>query len=392
VKQVKILFLFTAVVLFGLVLASCAPGGTQPTQGWSGAAYQDGILYVGSMDGKIVAVNTSAQSEEWSYAITMLSGGFSCGSSSQGVVLYGTPVVAKNLVYIGAYNGEVLAMNSSARSQNLPFPCRGEGEWDYNVAGAIVGSPVVVGDTTYVGSSDGRVYALTTSGDLKWRSKPLSDRLWTSPSATVEGDTVYVSTFDGYIYALPTKGASLAKDVEPSRIFKADAGFASSPVVYENSIFVGSFDYNLYAVKIGYDEPMWKFHGGKWFWATPLVRDGVVYAGCLDGKIYAIDAISGEELWEFNTGSSIVASPIFVDDLLVVASENSEDGKGGKIYAFDVNATPEDRVLIPLKTIPLDAQIWAPLCAHDGIVYVRAQDNCLYTVDIDQGRVARVFL
>jgi outer membrane protein assembly factor BamB len=391
VKQVKIVFLFIAVALFGLVLTSCMPGGTQPMYGWSGAAYQDGTLYVGSTEGAVVAVNDSTRSKEWSYAITVLSQGFSCGPSSHGVVLYATPVVGESLLYIGAYDGEVLAMNPSARSQGLPFPYGGEGEWKYNIAGAIVGSPVMVGDTLYVSSSDGRVYALNaTYGDLKWKSEPLSERLWTSP--TIDGDTIYVSTYDGYIYALPTENASPTEEVGPSWTFKAEGGFAAAPVVYGDTIFVGAFDYNLYAIKIGADEPMWKFHGGKWFWAPSLIRDGVVYAGCLDGKIYAIDAISGEELWEFNTGSPIVASPIFVDDLLVVASENSEDGQGGKIYAFDVNATPEDRVLIPLKTIPLDAQIWAPLCAHDGIVYVRAQDNCLYTVDIDQGRVARVFL
>jgi outer membrane protein assembly factor BamB len=383
VKQVKILFLFITVAVFALILPSCAPGGTQPTQGWSGAVFHNGIVYVGSMDGKIVAVNASTPGEEWSHAISMPAGGLSCGSSSRGVVLYGTPVVAENLICIGTYDGRVYAMNSSARSQGLPFPHRGSGEWLCSLGQnePIVSSLVLGGDTIYASSSDGKVYALTFCGDPKWKSKPLGEKLWTSP--TIDGDTIYMSTYDGYIYALPTEET---EEVEPSWVFKADAGFASSPVVYGDTIFAGSFDRNLYAVKIGYAEPMWEFHGGGWFWAAPLVRDGVVYAGCLDGKVYALDADSGDELWEpFDAGSPIVAPPIFIDDSLVVASES------GNVYVIDSETGIGEQIRNPAgdNRPSIDASVKAPLCAHEGIVYIRAQDNCLYAVNIEQGRVER---
>lgn len=343
--------------------------------------YQDGILYVGSMDGKVVAVNTSTQTEEWSHAITVSSGGLSCGSSSQGVALYATPAVDESLAYIGAYDGRVYALNIATGGERWIYPKSG-----YIPGGAIVGSPLLLGDTLYISSSDGRVYALdTVYGELKWKSAPLSEKLWTSPSPSINGDTIYVSTYEGYIYELPTKGGSLNKDVEPFEVFKARSGFVSSPVIYGDTIFVGSFDRNLYAVKIGYDEPLWGFPSGQWFWAAPLVRDGVVYAGCLDDKLYAINATSGKELWEFNTGSPIVASPIFVDNLLVVANES------GKVYVFDVNTTPEGGVLAPAKTIAVGAQIRARLCADGSMVYIRGQDNRLYAVDIDRGEIAWEF-
>jgi len=357
------------------------PGGTQPAQGWSGTVAEDGVLYVGSMDGRVTAVNSSTRNLEWSYTIASPSGGASCGQTSIPAAIYSTPAVDGDLVYIGTYNGEVLALSTSARSQELPFPQIGSGEWLYprtkfEAIGGIVGSLTIDENAIYVASSNGRVYSLDKEfGDLNWESDVLSEKLWTSP--VVEGNVVYVSTFDGHIYTLSTEtGKKLPWT------FESDVGFVSSPVLYTNTIFVGSFDCYLYAVKVGGDKPLWKFPGGRWFWAAPVIRDGIVYAGCLDGKVYAIEADSGDELWEFDTGSPIVSSPVLMDDLLVVASES------GDVYVFDTSAKPEDKQLIPVKAISIDALIRGSLCAHEGMVYIRTQDNCLYALDIEKGGIS----
>jgi len=358
------------------------PGRAQPPQGWSGTAFEDGILYVGSMDGRVMAVNSSTGSLEWSYTIAMPSGGMSCGQTATSAVIYGTPAVDEDLVYIGTYNGEVLALSTSARRQDLPFPQKKSGEWKWDCpkmskeSNAIVASLVVGKDAIYVASSSGRVYSLDKDfGDLNWESDILGEKLWASP--VTEGDTIYGSTFDGHIYTLSTETGNLLPWT-----FEAEVGFASSPVLYADTIFVGSFDCNLYAVRIGDDKPLWKFLGGKWFWAAPVVKEGTVYAGCLDGKIYAIDAETGNELWEFDAGSPIVSSPVLTDDLLVVACES------GEVYVFDTSTKPRDKQLMPVKTISIDALIRGSLCNQEGMVYVRAQDDCLYALDIDMGGVS----
>ena len=383
--KIKILACLSIFCFLALSTSGCV---SSKPQGYSGVISHGGILYLGSTDGKIMAVNPLARnqglsfpssSEEWSFAITMPSKSIlSCGSSSKPVSIYGTPVVVDGSVCIGVYGGKVLMLNPSARSQNLSFPHMRSGEWIYprtdDVIGPIVGSPVAVNDTIYVCSSDGSVYALDiTYGDEKWKSDPLDDKLWTTPVA--EGEAIYVSTFDGYIYALSAKdGSSLPW------VFEAETGFVSSPVLYEDTVFVGSFDSKLYAIKIGGDKSLWEFLGGNWFWAAPVVNDGIVYAGCLDGKVYALDAEKGKELWEFDAGGRIVSSPILVDDSLVVATEpgnvfvvNLKTGSGEGIKNPDDSQNGE-----PL----IDARIQSSLCELDSIVYIRAQDNCLYAVDV----------
>ena len=373
--------------LFSLLAFGCAEAPT----GFSGITRGDGILYVGSMDGKIIAVNASARSQqlhfpadgEWVYAITTSSqGGLSCGPVSTPVAIYGIPAVDEDLVFIGTYNGKVYALSTLARSQNLNFPQTRDKEWFYpktdEVIGSVVGSPVVSDDAIYVTSSNGKVYSLHKDfGDQKWESDILANKLWSTPY--IEGDKVYISTFDGHLYALSADDGSITW----SFATESKIGFVSSPVVSNGVIFVGSFDRNLHAVKVESNETLWKFTGGNSFWATPLVSNNVVYASCLDNKIYAIDADSGTQLWSFDAGSPIVVSPLLVDDSLVVAAES------GNVYVINPKTGIGERIKNPENDNKptINALVQATPCAQEGIVYIRGKDNCLYALDIKQGEV-----
>jgi outer membrane protein assembly factor BamB len=364
-KQSKILLL-VVIALLPLTLVSCISGSAQLAKGWSGTAVHDGIIYVGTVDGRVVAINSSTRSQQWDYTIT------------PATTIYTTPIVDGDLVYTGTYSGKVYALTIAQGTDRWVYPRTGS-------IGAIVGSPVIANETIYISSSDGMVYALdTTYGDLKWKSEPLADKLWTSP--TVMGDTLYVSTFDDHIYALSLETGKLL-----DWSFESEAGFASSPVIDGDTLFLGSFDRYLYAVKIGSDVPIWKFPQEKpasnWFWASPIVNEGIVYAGCLDGKVYAIDAETGEELWQFESRDTqdkpvpIVSSPVLMDSLLIVADES------GTVYVFDLSAELEDEAM-PLKVISIGADVRSFFCAQEGLVYIRGEDNQLYVVDIDMGGVS----
>ena len=385
-KQPKILLLIV-IALLPLILVSCVSGGTQSAGGWPGTTVHDGIIYAGSTDGRVVAINSSTENLEWDYPIapvTAPSSGLSCGQTSAPTAIYGTPVVDRDIVYIGTYSGEVYALNTADGEYIWVYPPKGEG-----YIGAVVGSPVIANRIIYTSSSNGKVYALnTTNGKRKWETgRTLTDKLWTSP--TVMGDTLYVSTFDGHIYALSLETGELL-----DWSFESEAGYTSSPVIDEDTIFLGSFDRHLYAIKIGSDLPMWKFPeekpAGNWFWASPIVNEGIVYAGCLDGKVYAIYAETGKELWQFESQDSrgkpaaIVSPPVLAGDLLIVANE------AGNVYVIDPETGDGERIENPENgdKPTIDAEIRAPFCADEGLVYIRGEDNQLYVVDIEKGEVS----
>jgi outer membrane protein assembly factor BamB len=399
-KQPKILFLII-IALLPLTLVSCISGVTQSAKGWSGTAIHDGIAYVGTLDGRVVSINSSTRNLEWDYSTTPVitsSSGLSCGQTSVTTAIYSKPVVDRDIVYIGTYSGQVLALNMLARSQNLTFPQRGDGEWEWDCpidnakSNAIVADLAMSEDALYVASSNGRVYSLDKgSGDENWKREDipgLAEKLWTSP--VIQGNALYVSTYDGHIYALSLETGELL-----DWSFESEAGFASSPVIYEDTLYVGSFDRHLYAIGIGSNiSSMWKFPqenpAGNWFWASPIVNEGIVYAGCLDGRVYAIDAETGKELWQFESQDSrgkpaaIVSPPVLAGDLLIVANE------AGNVYVIDPETGEGERIENPENgdKPTINAEIRASFCADEGLAYIRAEDNKLYIVDIENSEVS----
>lgn len=383
-KQTKLLFLVT-IVLLAVLLTGCPFGGAQATGGWSGTAFRDGIVYAGTMDGAVVAINATTRAPLWPepHRVTMPAEGLRCGPAAVAAPLYASPAAVGDIVYVGTYAGEVLALNSAARSQDLPFPHRGMGEWKHELdtgraSGGVVAELAIGDEAVYASASDGRVYALSRGfGDRLARSDILDERhrkLWTAP--VVHDGVLYVSTFDGHIRVLSADTLALL-----DWSFASEAGFASPPVVHDGTIYVGSFDNHLYAIQVGADEPLWRFSGGGWFWATPVVHNAVVYAACLDGRLYVIDAGTGTELGAFDAGFPIVSSPVVMDDLLIVVDE------AGFVRAFDLNAAPEALDVPVRPAVGINAAVRSAFSAQDGMVYIRAENNRLYAVDIVQGWV-----
>jgi outer membrane protein assembly factor BamB len=379
-KLLKIVLL-TVIALLPLLLVSCSIFGAAPVSaGWAGTTIQNGIVYAGTRNGMVTAVNSSSGSLQWSYTV--------------GSAIYSTPIADGDLVYVGTYSGEVLALSTVARGENLTFPQQryGEWQWDYPTysgkSSAIVADLVISDDALYVASSNGRVYSLDKeSGDENWNRENtpvLAEKLWTSPAAA--GDTVYVSTFDGYIYTL-----SVETGVSLNWSFKGAAGFASSPVVYEDTIFVGSFDRHVYAVKTGSGEPTWRFpqerSAGNWFWACPLVSGGIVYVGGLDGTLYAVNAATGEQVWSYPTKdekgitSGIIPPPILMENFLLVVNQ------AGNLYVFDLGAESGHQG-VPSGPISIGVPVNSPFCAQNGTAYIRGEDDSLYIVDLSKGQVS----
>lgn len=391
-KLAKVLILLLP--LTALVLAAFGCAGPAVV-GWSGLASSGDMLYFGSMDGRVLAVKPSARSAglsfpsendgEWvrSLRFQAASGGSICGPgcvpvAQQVAAIYGTPVVAGDLVCVATYagdSGRVMAINRMSPGYSDGEPLRSKGEWIYpgetKTIGSVVGNPVLVKDTLYIGSSDGRVYALdAVYGEKKWEFDT-GGKIWTTPA--VSDGVVYVSNYAKQLYAI---SAEDGKELWPKPI-ELPAAIASSPVVSDGKVFFGTFDQFLYAVSSSDGKEVWKFKGGGWFWATPLVKDGVVYAGCLDHKLYARDASTGKELWQFEADSSIVSPPVLVANVLIVCSES------GSLYMREV-----DNGMPVHDPIPIGHSVMAPLYTDGKMVYAHARDDNVYCVDIQSGQMA----
>ena len=356
-------------VMSGLTASGCMGRATKPT-GWSGVVIADGNLFLGSTEGKLIALNTSGGSHLWEVTMETPrpSSIFGCAQSPTPVAIYGTPVVAGDLVYVGGYNGKVYAFrfDKNGAKEEWVYPDKG------NLEEPIVGGLIISQGKVYFGCSDGKVYALDAAKGYKVWDSPFQtgDKIWSTPA--IDGDTLFIGSFDKKLYALN------ATDGSKKWEFETEGAIISTPVIYDNTIYIGSLDRHIYAINATVGSLRWKsLIADKWFWTQPAVYNNIVYAPCLNGKVYILDAAGGQEVVSaVDLGSPVSSSPVLVDSSIIIASEN------GQVWAIDTGNN-EKRLLVDLE-----ATTYAPLYANDGIVYIHTQKKeNLYALNAQAGKM-----
>jgi outer membrane protein assembly factor BamB len=222
---------------------------------YSSPAVVDGVVYAGSFDNNVYALNASTGAKVWS---------FTTGGS-----VYSSPTVANGVVYVGSFDDNVYALKATT----------GTKLWSFTTGGKVASSPTVANGVVYFGSFDDNVYALNATTGAKLWSFTTGNLVVPSP-AVVNG-VVYVGSSDGNVYALnATTGAKAWS-------FSAGTNLESSPAVANGVVYVGSNNDNLYALNASDGQNLWSFTAGNYVASSPAVVNGVVYVGSVDDNIYA---------------------------------------------------------------------------------------------------------
>jgi len=64
----------------------------------------------------------------------------------------------------------------------------------------------------------------------------------------------------------------------------------------------------------------WSYITGGLVYSSPAVANGVVYVGSEDFNVYALDASTGAKLWSFATGGKVFSSPAVASGVVYAAS------------------------------------------------------------------------
>jgi len=387
----KRLLLLLALLVGLMAVSGCAgAAGRQIASGWAGGVVSGNALFVGSMEGKLVALDVSDGSFLGDPVAlesqAQSSGGFGClPTGSSAVAVYGSPVLREDLAYVGGYDGRVRAFlfeEGRLRSAFRWISRQGD------ILGSIIGGLAVAHDRVYFGASDGRVYALdAVDGSKVWEFKTEDeDKIWSTPA--ISGGTVFIGGFDRKLYALN------ADDGTKKWVFETEGTIVCTPVVADGVVYVGSFDRHVYAVDIASGKEVWRYPKTEeeadapigWFWASPLMHDGAVYAPNLDGRVYVLDAASGRRIGDYDLGAPISSAPVLVDDTVIVATTSTNRAKKeGEVFAIDTTARRQTMLQ------DLGESIHAPLFASGDTVYVHTMENNLYAINTVTG-VSRKFI
>lgn len=254
-----------------------------------------------------------------------------------------TPLVHEGIVYFGAYDNNVWALDGQDGSLI----------WKFATEGGIGSSPVYNGGHIYIGSSDMALHAIDArTGVRQWLFKA-NGKIYSTPAAA--RGLVFFGADDGKFYAIRPRQTS-AREIwsynalSPIRVtpkvtethvyFGTDVGefycldlsgemrwrfetrrrVMSSPYMFENLIFIGSDDWYFYALDTDQGYPIWRHRTRGPIISSPTGDDKNVYFGSADGFIYALEALSGREVWKYEVGEAVTSSPTLYRDAVYIGA------------------------------------------------------------------------
>jgi eukaryotic-like serine/threonine-protein kinase len=296
----------------------------------------DGVLFVGSYDTNLYALDAENGSFLWKFP------------TEGGIV--SKPCVDGDLVLFGSEDSNLYAVSRKTGGQ----------VWTCSTGGRIRSSARVHYGHCFIGSDDGCLYAVNVQfGRVAWvfqsagpiRSTPL-----------VAGEVIYLGSDDGYAYALEMgTGHVKWKYSTPRRV-------TSSPIADENLIILGSADGYLYALNAGAGWPVWRSRTRGPVLSSPVLEAGVVYVGSADGHLYALEASTGRERWKYDTGAPVTSSPAIGEGMVYIGSNDEaihavDMRKGDRVWRYATGG--------PIPSSPT---------VHGGTVYIGSTDHHVYAL------------
>ena len=268
-----------------------------------------------------------------------------------------SPTVAEGIVYIGAYDNNLYALDAQT----------GRFVWKYATDGGIASSPCVSRDMVFVGSEDRILYAINgRAGSIAWTC-PTGERIRSSPR--IEYNQVFFGSDDGHLYAVSAQSGRVTWK------FQALKPIRSSPAISDDVVYFGSDDGHVYALDIQNGNLKWKYRTNRRVTSSPAVDEGLVFVGSTDWNVYALDAQSGWAVWRYRTNNAVTSSPAIGEGCLYIGSVD------GNLYALE---TKSGRLIWKFSA---EGQITSSPRVAEGAVYFGSVDEHVYSVDVKTGRL-----
>lgn len=262
------------------------------------------LVYFGSYDGAFYGVDATTGQQKWKFktggehrfAAPHLHGTQPATETMPDPfdTYLSSPVVADGIVYFGSGDHNVYALNAMD----------GTLKWKFATGDVVHASPALADGVLYVGSWDSYFYAIdASSGKEIWRFKTGEDhdtynQVGIQSSAAVADGKVFFGCRDSNFYALDAHTGA------KKWAFNNKGSWAiASPAVKDGRVYFATSDTGLvYAVDAESGKEIWHFDGKHWvIFSSPAIAGNALYIGSHAGILHAIDLENGHLLWDFQT-------------------------------------------------------------------------------------------
>lgn len=290
-----------------------------------------GILYIGSYDNNLYALNAADGKFQWKYPTdggivsrpALFDGNVYFGSEDKrlhvvsarsGKVVWtyytegpvrSSPRIAEGHVFVGSDDRYLHAININT----------GRAVWKYEMADSIRSTPFVMNDLVYAGCESGDYYAVDFRGDLKWRFH--AKRAITASTVGIP-QAIFFTSVDGMLYALdPRNGWMLWR-------FRLGKPSISTPCIVDDYVFAGAADGFIYAVEAKSSKEVWRFRTEHQVNSSPVIYKDSLYCGSVDGYLYCLEYRTGRIRWKFATQGAVTGTPLVYDDIVYVGATDHQ--------------------------------------------------------------------
>jgi outer membrane protein assembly factor BamB/tRNA A-37 threonylcarbamoyl transferase component Bud32 len=189
-------------------------------------------------------------------------------------------------------------------------------------------------------------------------------------SPTVVDDTVFVGAYDNNLYALNAETGDFVWK------FATEGGIGSRPFVIGDQVFFGSGDRILRCINARTGRLEWTCPTQGRIWSSPRVEFGHVFFGSDDHHLYAVSAQTGRVAWKREMGGPIRSSVAFGEDMLYFGCED------GSVLAYDIRGEMKwrQRARRSVTSTPF-------LDLAEGLLFVGSTDWNVYALDARSGWV-----
>lgn len=314
-------------------------------------ATDNGVTYVASSLGRVVAIRESDVKAIWDIDLT--------------VPVTSGPVVTPQAVFVALSSGDIVKLKRS----------NGEEIWRYSTGAAIENGLSVGNGVVSCVNANNRIFTLDeNTGNLLWRrERPRSNEfsMYGQTAPLIDDQTIYAGFSDGFFvaYNLTNGTALFSRELAPNARFK---DLDVQPVKLGSALYVASSSGGLYALSNDDGRTLWqanifgissirafqdslyvssqsgifriKRDTGEVIWQN-IIRDGALISPIQLGKryIYAsiqkfglviLDRVNGDLRHIIDTGSDATSAPLLDEGTLTVLSNRSY------VYRYFVEDSP----------------------------------------------------
>ena len=270
--------------------------------------YKDLIIVANGLEG-IVAYDILEKTKKWSIPIDK-------GIEAAGAVI-------NSRLFVGGLNGVFYSIDLDTAKI----------VWEFDTRSEVVAEPLIADGFVYFLSGSNILYCLdATNGRQAW----VYNRQDTAAQMTVRGGAkpsmsggqIYQGFSDGSLVSLNAKTGTPNWEVLLNRNTKFK-DIDASAVIDGDTIYINSYDDQLYAVSKSSGTILWKSEFGG---ATPplVYSDRLVYSSS-KGHLMVVTKKSGELIWKVSNLKGITTEPIAHKNLVVVGESQ------GAVLFYDLN-------------------------------------------------------